>query len=270
MPPTFGGAAATCPRCAKAVYFNEQVVGPGGMYHKPCLTCKECRKRLDSTNVADKDKEAYCKNCYGRLFGPKGYGYGSGAGVLSTDTALSPGTGSAPASATAASPAASATSATSPAAATPSMASTAARAMFEASGGAGVDRSAASPASPASPVKSPASATTAGPRPASATASKYGGADTCSRCAKAVYFAEQVIGPGNLKYHKACFKCSECNKQLDTGTVVNKDTTIFCKPCHGRKFGPRAMALAVAPVCSTPSGLADLAQLGQQRRLSLS
>ena len=26
--------------------------------------------------------EIYCKACYGRAFGPKGYGYGGGAGAL--------------------------------------------------------------------------------------------------------------------------------------------------------------------------------------------
>lgn len=29
--------------------------------------------------------ELFCKSCYGRLFGPKGYGYGGGAGTLSMD-----------------------------------------------------------------------------------------------------------------------------------------------------------------------------------------
>jgi len=26
--------------------------------------------------------EIYCKSCYGRLYGPTGYGYGGGAGAL--------------------------------------------------------------------------------------------------------------------------------------------------------------------------------------------
>ena len=30
--------------------------------------------------------ELYCASCHTRLFGPKGYGYGVGSGVLSTDT----------------------------------------------------------------------------------------------------------------------------------------------------------------------------------------
>lgn len=29
--------------------------------------------------------EIYCKTCYGKEFGPKGYGYGAGAGTLSMD-----------------------------------------------------------------------------------------------------------------------------------------------------------------------------------------
>lgn len=45
-----------------------------------------CRKALDSTTVAAHESEIYCKVCYGRKYGPKGIGYGQGAGCLSTDT----------------------------------------------------------------------------------------------------------------------------------------------------------------------------------------
>lgn len=44
-----------------------------------------CRKNLDSTTVATHENEVYCKSCYGKKYGPKGYGYGAGAGTLSMD-----------------------------------------------------------------------------------------------------------------------------------------------------------------------------------------
>ena len=44
-----------------------------------------CRKGLDSTTVAAHESEIYCKSCYGKKYGPKGYGFGGGAGTLSTD-----------------------------------------------------------------------------------------------------------------------------------------------------------------------------------------
>lgn len=44
-----------------------------------------CRKNLDSTTVAVHENEIYCKACYGKKYGPKGYGYGAGAGTLSMD-----------------------------------------------------------------------------------------------------------------------------------------------------------------------------------------
>lgn len=44
-----------------------------------------CRKNLDSTTVAIHDEEVYCKSCYGKKYGPKGYGYGQGAGTLNMD-----------------------------------------------------------------------------------------------------------------------------------------------------------------------------------------
>lgn len=40
---------------------------------------------LDSTNCAPHEDKLYCKNCHGRVYGPKGYGFGGGAGCMSMD-----------------------------------------------------------------------------------------------------------------------------------------------------------------------------------------
>lgn len=50
-----------------------------------CVCAVVCRKSLDSTTVASHMDEVYCKSCYGKKYGPKGYGYGQGAGTLSMD-----------------------------------------------------------------------------------------------------------------------------------------------------------------------------------------
>ncbi|EIM80133.1 LIM-domain-containing protein [Stereum hirsutum FP-91666 SS1] len=66
------GGTPICPRCSKAVYAAEQVMGPGRkLYHKPCLSCMECNKRLDSYNLVEHDQEPYCKNCHTKLFGTR-------------------------------------------------------------------------------------------------------------------------------------------------------------------------------------------------------
>ena len=45
-----------------------------------------CKKLLDSTNCTEHEKQLFCKACYGRKYGPKGVGFGQGAGALSMDT----------------------------------------------------------------------------------------------------------------------------------------------------------------------------------------
>ncbi|XP_057289308.1 cysteine and glycine-rich protein 1-like [Hydractinia symbiolongicarpus] len=85
--PRFGGAPK-CGRCGKSVYTAEERLAAGKSWHYiPCFTCKLCNKTLQSTTVAEnmKSHEIYCKSCYGKNFGPKGYGYGAGAGTLSMD-----------------------------------------------------------------------------------------------------------------------------------------------------------------------------------------
>ncbi|KAL0978786.1 hypothetical protein UPYG_G00175170 [Umbra pygmaea] len=76
------GSSDVCPRCAKAVYSAEKVLGGGNSWHKGCFRCAKCGKGLESTTLADKDGEIYCKGCYAKSFGPKGFGFGQGAGAL--------------------------------------------------------------------------------------------------------------------------------------------------------------------------------------------
>lgn len=51
---------------------------------RPCVAGL-CNKSLDSTNCSEHEGELFCKVCHGRKFGPKGYGFGGGAGCLSMD-----------------------------------------------------------------------------------------------------------------------------------------------------------------------------------------
>ena len=42
-----------------------------------CFNCNDCKRPLDSVLACDgPDKEIYCKTCYGKRYGPKGFGYG--------------------------------------------------------------------------------------------------------------------------------------------------------------------------------------------------
>ncbi|XP_050303043.1 muscle LIM protein Mlp84B-like isoform X5 [Anthonomus grandis grandis] len=75
-----------CPKCQKSVYAAEERVAGGYKFHKTCFKCGLCGKMLDSTNVTEHEAELYCKNCHARKYGPKGYGFGGGAGCLSMDT----------------------------------------------------------------------------------------------------------------------------------------------------------------------------------------
>lgn len=77
-------AKGGCPRCGHSVYAAEQMNSRNGIWHKRCFNCSECHSSLDSTNLNDgPNGEIFCRSCYGRNFGPKGVGFGMGAGCLS-------------------------------------------------------------------------------------------------------------------------------------------------------------------------------------------
>ena len=64
------------------VFIAELMRGAGRAWHKSCFTCNNCNKRLDSSILTEREGEIYCRPCYGRNFGPKGFGYGIGAGMM--------------------------------------------------------------------------------------------------------------------------------------------------------------------------------------------
>ena len=92
---------SSCPVCDKTVFAAEEKIAGGYKWHKSCFKCSKspcicntvynvgigvCNKRLDSTLCNENDGALFCKTCYGRKHGPKGYGYGGGAGTLNTDS----------------------------------------------------------------------------------------------------------------------------------------------------------------------------------------
>ncbi|KAF8583399.1 LIM-domain-containing protein [Ramaria rubella] len=47
-------------------------MGPGRrIYHKPCLKCLTCSRRLDALSLLEHDQEPYCKSCHVRNFGTR-------------------------------------------------------------------------------------------------------------------------------------------------------------------------------------------------------
>ena len=58
--------------------------GPGDTsYHKDCLRCSTCDKLLSGGQFSENNNMPYCPVCYGRGFGPKGFGFGGS--VVSED-----------------------------------------------------------------------------------------------------------------------------------------------------------------------------------------
>ena len=80
---SLGGAAAPkCKVCVKAVYKMEEIIAMSHTWHKACFRCggtasDGCGKGLSLDTYTDHANNPYCNACYGRLFRPKGMGYGN-------------------------------------------------------------------------------------------------------------------------------------------------------------------------------------------------
>ena len=77
-----GGSAPKCKVCAKPVYKMEEIVAMSHTWHKACFRCggsasDGCGKGLSLDTYTDHANNPYCNACYGRLYRPKGVGYGN-------------------------------------------------------------------------------------------------------------------------------------------------------------------------------------------------
>ncbi|KAJ3184098.1 Prickle-like protein 2 [Gaertneriomyces sp. JEL0708] len=62
------------------------------------------------------------------------------------------------------------------------------------------------------------------------TLASLGGTQTCPACRKAVYMSDQVFGPQNTKWHRACLRCTTCKSSLDSMAKM-KDVAPYCWKC---------------------------------------
>nr|XP_018902063.1 PREDICTED: transcriptional regulator ATRX isoform X13 [Bemisia tabaci] len=69
----------------------------------------------------------------------------------------------------------------------------------------------------------------------------------CKQCGKAVFVMEQIKAEGHV-WHKNCFRCKTCNKQLTVDTYSSHEGELFCKPHFRELFKPKAVVDDEEPV----------------------
>nr|XP_022902798.1 probable serine/threonine-protein kinase kinX isoform X14 [Onthophagus taurus] len=62
----------------------------------------------------------------------------------------------------------------------------------------------------------------------------------CKSCGKVVFQMEQIKAERSV-WHKNCFRCQECNKQLTVDTYQSNEGTVYCKPHFKSLFAPKAV-----------------------------
>ncbi|XP_057338555.1 F-actin-monooxygenase MICAL3 isoform X11 [Microplitis mediator] len=73
------------------------------------------------------------------------------------------------------------------------------------------------------------------------TAGQNGGCDAnpnCRSCGKVVFQMEQTKAEG-LIWHKNCFRCIQCSKQLNVDNYESHECTLYCKPHFKELFQPK-------------------------------
>ncbi|KAJ2892562.1 hypothetical protein GGI21_005578, partial [Coemansia aciculifera] len=252
-----------CPRCDKTIYHAEKVVGPGGPCHRACFKCKQCNSALSSNTLTEHDGEAFCRNCYTKLFSPRGYNIGGSTESILQRTPTNVRTrgfisaGSPPVSPTRRRETFGAPDQGSMAAAymrssTPVVfdSAVAAAASAAVSGLPSRGRPTTPLSGGQSTIQRPMSARGVAGSSGSGSLA-YGRAykpkvfgtgapppDICPRCNTTIYAAEMGNAAGR-KYHKRCIRCKSCDTSIGALQITEREGEIYCKLCYARDFGPK-------------------------------
>ncbi|WVN88830.1 uncharacterized protein L203_104044 [Cryptococcus depauperatus CBS 7841] len=249
----FGGGAPKCEGCGKTAYHAEQVMGPARkIYHKPCLKCLNCGKRLDSGSLVEHDQQPYCPRCHILLYGTRDLRHANvHPSILSSPPKPTP-----------------PPEVNLPIYHRPALLSRSANASrtlppptefyVPPRNVSPPPPEPATPTNPNTPVTRPnfreqrpisvpfAGDTGAlddrglikkGDGPRSKVGERVVGNDLCGSCEKRVYAAEQVFSIG-LKWHRWCLKCNRCKTSLDPSKVSDREGMPYCKNCYAKEFGP--------------------------------
>ncbi|XP_053201030.1 cysteine and glycine-rich protein 1-like [Panonychus citri] len=229
----------TCPRCEKTVYFNEEKMAIGKSFHKSCFSCanKSCNRKLDSGNLTTHDNDLYCKVCYGRLFGPKGYGHGAATVFLTMDSNTN-GNGNGNGNGLTKDKGSSSCDdnpQVEPHVKPELKPQTNGGSNVTNGNGNGLTKNNRS--SPLPTVKK-----------VNMTFDNFGNRiDICPRCNKQVYLAEKMMGGGKAWHKMSCFNCAECHKRLESTTLCEKEGEIYCKTCYAKQWGPSGYGHGINP-----------------------
>mmetsp|Transcript_13160 Transcript_13160/g.15066 ORF Transcript_13160/g.15066 Transcript_13160/m.15066 type:complete len:236 (-) Transcript_13160:356-1063(-) len=217
--------ADRCVSCDKAVYFAEKLKFKNEVWHKHCFRCTACGKGMKTAAEAlDNNSDPYCSSCYGKKFGPKGYGYGTGAGVMRAHNDVVEKSGK-----------------------NTSSSNNATAMNIE---GAKVhqeqEEKKREEARKKKAERQTVSETEKKSGRSGGSRMTFGGSPKCPICGKSVYFAEKLKALGDT-YHKTCFKCNDCGKVLGSiGEACDAEGLIWCKNCYGKHFGPKGYGFGSA------------------------
>lgn len=222
-----------CPKCDKKAYFAERLTFQNHYWHKVCFKCTSCNKRINTAaEASDNDGKPYCKSCYGKVFGPKGYGYhgGSGAGVMraANDVVVE----------------------------STKAEDESKEALAEKQQKLNVSYLKENEQAPPSVQfgwgKQERSGYDQGKKQQEEANerrtkkdNRFGGSPKCPVCGKSVFFAEKIAALGE-SFHKRCFKCTDCGKLMNTsGDAVDGQGKVYCKGCYAKNFGPKGIGYGV-------------------------
>ncbi|KAG5877119.1 hypothetical protein JTB14_020458 [Gonioctena quinquepunctata] len=90
----------------------------------------------------------------------------------------------------------------------------------------------------------------------------------CKGCSKQVFQMEQMKAEKAI-WHKNCFKCTECGKQLTVETYVSHEGNLYCKPHFKSLFAPKVVEDESPPSDKPDLGLEELQSLNVKERFQV-